>query len=999
MDYYVRVWLFVGTQVILEEGRLPVQATPSSQHKPIGSCDGWRAGMGLRWEERVLASAGLVAPMDSPASIATKRPHPEAEPDASLPPVSRVKRARPKTSKACNACRKQKSRCERLPGDGDGCHRCGVIGIPCIFQTELPAGDAAKERKPRPLLPRGQAQKLAAAGPGSANGENGRTPSPDNSRLHVLANTTEMLSRASTSAQPPPPPVSSSTPKTPLSPQTLSTVESTLLPPQVDPETSRFRADWQRWVAPLTLLQNLVRRNTAPDSHWRQDSRPVEADLLSPSDAQQLKQHFLTHYAPWLPAISLFATATSVPSTISPFLNTVIHATASRTWPTPLPYSTISSLRALSLHHVGQIFANPTSYPVIESLYALLALIMWPLEPADDVTLLIHGAKRMAQSADGGRLGLSANGMYNLAPSNTPPAAANLSTEDLDLIRLWYAICTNETIFTLGAGTIANPPPTTLLSTSLGTPSSIALSNGPIADTLLTLQASLHRVIVGAMGEGTLQSNGSIAGGTGRDGPIRSAQSIPKTREAMLQYVSKVFAFLSKLGEWEIEFKTIKAESPHVFSIHFAMLEIEYHYLTLIYVTHSLLTVCYGIPLTQASDETKCSIWSWSVTGNKAAHRVLELWNKFSSATSEPGSDTTPTSGSGSGISGRTPSTTTPASNPTSPSLSPTLSPHTYPHRPSSRPSSSHVPPPTPLLSLAPDRIYAMVVVAIMLILRHQVAAYEFGRRRSIFESPPAGFTKQAEIAIRRVVRSMGSYSIARSADHRDGHGDGGKRTEHAAVRYAEIIDALLRVWEEKHSAKVYALSNGQGGDGPNTGLFDRRTIHENADVLSCHASGRAETPTTSQGFNTPQCEMDSALPGSCDPAHAQAHAPFHHASQSQSPHQQFHPHPHHLSNTHYTQSQSHPHSHSQHIPTHLNHQSQSHHQQMHPPQNPPHQGPLEMDLSLLGTDLFSDAAAAFAWDGLGSLDWSLGFGTAQDPNAGNGGGYTGHGHGGMGMG
>ncbi|KIJ45312.1 hypothetical protein M422DRAFT_29846, partial [Sphaerobolus stellatus SS14] len=131
---------------------------------------------------------------------------------------------------------------------------------------------------------------------------------------------------------------------------------------------------------------------------------------------------------------------------------------------------------------------------------------------------------------------------------------------------------------------------------------------------------------------------------------------------------------------------------------------------------------------------------------------------------------------------------------------------------------------------------------------------------------------------------------------------------------------------------------------------------------------------------------MDSALPGSCDPAHAQAHAPFHHASQSQSPHQQFHPHPYHLPNTHYTQSQLHLHSHSQHVPTHLNHphQSQSHHQQMHPPQNPPHQGPLEMDLSLLGTDVFSDAADAFAWDGLGDLDWSLGFGAAQDPNVGN---------------
>ncbi|KIJ44540.1 hypothetical protein M422DRAFT_252154 [Sphaerobolus stellatus SS14] len=171
------------------------------------------------------------------------------------------------------------------------------------------------------------------------------------------------------------------------------------------------------------------------------------------------------------------------------------------------------------------------------------------------------------------------------------------------------------------------------------------------------------------MGEGTLQSNGSIAGGTGRDGPIQSAQSIPKTREAMLQY-------------------TIKTDSPHVFHIHFAALEIEYHYLTLIYVTHSLLTVCYGIPLAQASDGTKCSIWSWSVTGNKAAHRVFEIRNKFSSAMSEPGPDNSSTSGSG-----RIPSTTTnPRLEPHVSLPLPTLSPHPHSHRPSSRPSSLHAP-------------------------------------------------------------------------------------------------------------------------------------------------------------------------------------------------------------------------------------------------------------------------------------------------------------------
>ncbi|KIJ38866.1 hypothetical protein M422DRAFT_258519 [Sphaerobolus stellatus SS14] len=85
---------------------------------------------------------------------------------------------------------------------------------------------------------------------------------------------------------------------------------------------------------------------------------------------------------------------------------------------------------------------------------------MWPLEPADNIILLIHGAKRMGQSADSGRLSLSANGMYSFAPSNIP-SPTNLSPEDLNLICLWYVMCSNETIFTLGAGTIANPPRTT----------------------------------------------------------------------------------------------------------------------------------------------------------------------------------------------------------------------------------------------------------------------------------------------------------------------------------------------------------------------------------------------------------------------------------------------------------------------------------------------------------------------------------------------------------
>ncbi|KIJ52188.1 hypothetical protein M422DRAFT_243791 [Sphaerobolus stellatus SS14] len=201
------------------------------------------------------------------------------------------------------------------------------------------------------------------------------------------------------------------------------------------------------------------------------------------------------------------------------------------------------------------------------------------------------------------------------------------------------------------------------------------------------------------------------------------------------------------------------------------------------------------------------------------------------------------------------------------PSLHSRHSPRPHPQN-ISRPQSSQ----TPLLSLAPDRIYAMVVVAVMLILRHQVAAYEFGRRRSIFESPPAGLTRQADIDIRRIVKNMGPFSIARTSggggDHRDdGYAesrDGGRSAEHAVVRYAEIIDTLLHIWEEKHSAKVYALSSNDNPSQP--GLFERKAT---------------------QRFDMPN-SVDSVLPGGCDTTHAHSQTSQHHNSSGYHPHQQY---------------------------------------------------------------------------------------------------------------
>lgn len=135
--------------------------------------------------------------------------------------------------------------------------------------------------------------------------------SPDDSRLHVLANTTEMLARATVtpssskssplnqhSAQPLPVPVVT-TPQTPLSPETLSHVESTLFPyPRDFSQEGAFaqlQSDWKRWIAPLTLVQNLVRRNAppGPDMELRNglnNSRSQDSVSLSALDEARLKK-------------------------------------------------------------------------------------------------------------------------------------------------------------------------------------------------------------------------------------------------------------------------------------------------------------------------------------------------------------------------------------------------------------------------------------------------------------------------------------------------------------------------------------------------------------------------------------------------------------------------------------------------------------------------------------------------------------------------------------
>ncbi|KIJ40812.1 hypothetical protein M422DRAFT_256245 [Sphaerobolus stellatus SS14] len=475
--------------------------------------------------------------------------------------------------------------------------------------------------------------------------------------------------------------------------------------------------------------------------------RPVRIPFASILPKLTSDPSFTTHYAPWLPAISLFSSL----STLSPFLATVIHVTALRTSSMPLPHSTVIALRERSRHYVGQIFANSTAYPVIESLYALLVLIMWPLEPADDITLLIHGAKNIVQSADEGRLGLAGTRTFSLEPNTIEHA--ELSAQDLHLIRMWYSLCASETIFTIGVGILASPPPTLLLRKSLGTPPRMAFAGRPVADILLVLQVNLHHIVIGAMGARSLDPN---LDGHGSNEPT-SSQSLPHMKEALEEYITTVSLFLSRLLEWEIEMNSIKIESPAASHIHFAILEIEYHFLTIVYIAHTILIFLYALPPVPYSSHIKSTLWRWNLTCTKGAHRILELWSTFI-------------------IFG-----------PNAPH------PHAHPH---SRRQTAIEP-----LSLAPDRVYVMIVVALVLMVRQQVAVCETARKNTTADRPPLICTRQTLLSIGRVARDMGGFGPSHDKEHAQD-----QRREHAAVRYAEILGALLKIWEDKH-AVLYALA------------------------------------------------------------------------------------------------------------------------------------------------------------------------------------------------
>ncbi|KAF8523353.1 hypothetical protein BU17DRAFT_86098 [Hysterangium stoloniferum] len=566
---------------------------------------------------------------------------------------------------------------------------------------------------------------------------------------------------------------------------TLPTVGSALFTPLLDQtsesESARFRADWKRWIAPLTQLQTLVKKSSNTDWSWRHPPCLLDSRLLSAVEEAKLKNYFLIRYSQWLPPVTLGQDGNL--DKVSPFLLAVIYATAARSFD-DITQSTLDCLRSLALHHVGQVFANPFAYPLTESLYALLILIVWPLDPTDDMAFLVQGAKKMASSSKSGGM-----------PSITNGRREHL--ENIDHIRLWHAICANETIsLALGAGEVVTYPAIDDFMHTLGTASQIASKNGNTSDVLLALEIELLKIITAAM--------------RGRSfSPDQYTTEIKNVKDPIYDYMRTVSNFLTKLTEWEIKFYSISGECNPPEAVYYAGLEIKYHYLSIMFVVHATVMLSYICPMSVAPEDIRFDVWSWCLTINRSSLVIIRIFNKYS-----------------------------------------------FP---------DYLAP----LAEAPDCLFAMVVIAIMLLLRYQVVVAEYSRRWGYSEVPLGGFTRQAENMIRRVVGHMRRPG----ANH-------AKATSHPATRYAIILEILLRCWDENRLKNAANLPPG--------GVYED-------ELGSRNRAGDFRAASVNTHENCPLGRADQDGAGAAQ---------------------------------------------------------------------------LDMDLNLLGGDMFSNAAAAFTWEGTGMFNW-----------------------------
>lgn len=118
------------------------------------------------------ATPASIGPRPSTAAPATANPPSSTTPPASVPPSGSSRAPISRTTKACNACRQRKVRCDagattgemKPNGEPGTCSRCKETGIECVYTTEQ------RKRGPMPGSVRGSVSAAAAAAAGGNPG-------------------------------------------------------------------------------------------------------------------------------------------------------------------------------------------------------------------------------------------------------------------------------------------------------------------------------------------------------------------------------------------------------------------------------------------------------------------------------------------------------------------------------------------------------------------------------------------------------------------------------------------------------------------------------------------------------------------------------------------------------------------------------------------------------------------------------------------------------------
>ncbi|KAJ6463943.1 hypothetical protein C8R45DRAFT_1024662 [Mycena sanguinolenta] len=330
---------------------------------------------------------------------------------------------RTKTSQACAACRKQKSRCEILDGS-QRCHRCKVLNIDCSFENPhlIPVPRPTPHTSSTP-------QTQSTASPASSGSGYGPENHSGLSTLAAVASSRSNVEGAS------------AVQSLPVRPEGLPVVPAATAPGW----GSVSRVGWN--TTPMLAFQELAR---CPRCEAGVQPPIVERlpDILSPSEISSLLQIFETKYTPWI------CGQPGPLEVTNSFLDLVRCTVASRHLPPAARSSVAPRLHKLTEDvFVREIF-NPQ--PSLDSIKALLILALWtPIcgngaEPRDG-RLLITSAVSVAMNLhlqDASKRALS---LRAVKEELSPEQQLELSG-CIQQWRMWVHLSICESILCLGTG-------------------------------------------------------------------------------------------------------------------------------------------------------------------------------------------------------------------------------------------------------------------------------------------------------------------------------------------------------------------------------------------------------------------------------------------------------------------------------------------------------------------------------------------------------------------